>query len=75
MWASFRNCPDDSNPYGIATRSIGACSDVQAVAQAQGTEIVLRELARQEAARLVAELRYTLLHQPLIDRVVDIHGL
>ena len=48
--------------------------DVEAVAQPQRTEIVFGELPGQEAARLVAELRDALVHEPLVDGVVLIHG-
>ena len=48
--------------------------DVQAVAQPQGLELVFGELPGEEAPRLVAELRDTLLDEPLIDRVVAIHA-
>ena len=48
--------------------------DVQAVAQAQRLEVVVGDLPGEEALRLVAELRDALLHEPLIDRVVPIHG-
>ena len=48
--------------------------DVQAVAQAQGPEVVVGQLPGEEAPRLVAELRDALLHEPLVDRVVAIHG-
>jgi hypothetical protein len=48
--------------------------DVQAVTQPQRLEVVGGNLARQEALRLVAELRDTLLDEALIDRVVAIHG-
>ena len=48
--------------------------DVQAVAQAQRAELFLRELAGHEAARLVAELRDPLVHQALIELVIDVHG-
>jgi hypothetical protein len=48
--------------------------DVQPVAQAQRLEVVFGELTSQEPARLVAELRDTLVHQALVDLVVLIHG-
>ena len=48
--------------------------DVQAILQAQRPELVLAERAGQETARLVAELRDALLHQPLINVVVDVHA-
>ena len=49
--------------------------DVEAILQAQRAELVVGELAGEEAARLVAKLGDALLHQPLIDRIVDIHRL
>ena len=55
-------------------RSIGANAlDVEPIAQAQWLEFVLAQLAREETACLVAKLRNTLVHQPLIDDVVAIH--
>jgi hypothetical protein len=48
--------------------------DVQAVTQPQGFEIVVGQLAREKAARLIAELRDALLDEPLIDGVVPIHA-
>ena len=47
--------------------------DVEAVAQPQRAELVLGELAGEEAMRLAAELAHPLIHQPLIDLVVDVH--
>ena len=49
--------------------------DVEAVLQAQRPELVLGQLAGEEAARLVAELRDPFVHHPLIDLVVLIHAL
>jgi len=47
--------------------------DVQAVAQSQRAEFVLGELAREVAARLVAELGDALVDELLVDFVVDVH--
>jgi hypothetical protein len=47
--------------------------DVQTVAQSQRLELVFAQLARDEAARLVAELCHPLIHERLIDGVVSIH--
>ena len=48
--------------------------DVQAVAQAQRAELVLGQLAGEEAPRLVAELRDALLDERLVDGVVPVHA-
>src|SRR6266480_1656405 len=48
--------------------------DVQAVAQPQRAEIVLAQLAGEEAPRLVAELLHALVHDALVDRVVEVHA-
>ena len=48
--------------------------DVQAVAQAQGPELVFRQLARKETPRLVAELGHALVYERLIELIVLIHG-
>ena len=48
--------------------------DVQAVAQAQRPELLLGQLAREEAARLVAEFRDALLDEGLVQLVVTVHG-
>ncbi len=65
----------DSSPYGIAMRSIGRMLlDVQAVAQAQRAELVLVQLALEETARLVAELRDPFGHEGGVDFVVAVHG-
>ncbi len=47
--------------------------DVQSVAQAQGSELVFRELAREETLRLVAKLRNPLIDERLVDTVVPVH--
>ena len=66
--ASLRSCRDDSRPYGIAMRSIGAWRWMyRPLCRRSGAELVLGQLAGEEAARLVAELRDPLVHQPLID--------
>ena len=49
--------------------------DVQAVLQPQRAELVFGELAGEVAPRLVAELRDALVNQPLVDMVVEVHGL
>ena len=54
-------------------RSTAQNADVEAVPP-QRAEIVLGELAVEEAARLVAELRDALVHHALVDVVVDVHG-
>jgi len=48
--------------------------DVQAVLQPQRPELVLGQLAREEAPRLVAELRHALVDDALVDFVVEIHA-
>ena len=48
--------------------------DVQAVAQAQGAELVLGQLAREEPARLIAEFRDALVDERLVELVVLVHG-
>ena len=75
MSASFRSCVLDSKPVGnrdAQHRRIAL--DVEAVAQPQRAELVLGELAVEEAPRLVAELRDALVHQALVDFVVEVHG-
>ncbi len=47
--------------------------DVQAVPEPQRPELVLRQLARQEAAGLIAELADPVVYQALIDLVVAVH--
>src|SRR6267143_1381781 len=48
--------------------------DVEAVAEAQRAELVLRELAGEETFRLVAELDDALVDELLVDFVVTVHG-
>ena len=48
--------------------------DIQAIAQAQRPELLLGQLARQVAARLVAELRDARIHEGLVKLVVLVHG-
>src|SRR6267378_1455325 len=48
--------------------------DVEAVAQAQRAELVLRELAGEKTFRLVAELDDALVDELLVDFVVTVHG-
>ena len=48
--------------------------DIQAIAQAQRPEFLLGQLARQVAARLVAELRDARIHEGLVKLVVLVHG-
>ena len=48
--------------------------DVEAVLQPQRPELVLGQLAGEEAARLVAELGDALVHQALVDLVVEVHA-
>ncbi len=65
----------DSRPYGNRdAQHRRVALDVQPVAQAQGLELVLGELAREEAARLVAELRDALVDDRLVDGVVAVHA-
>ncbi len=48
--------------------------DVEAIAESQGTEIVLGQLTREEPLRLVPVLGDALIHERLVDLVVLIHG-
>src|SRR5712675_1515279 len=48
--------------------------DVQAVAQAQRAELVLRQLAGEKTFRLVAELDDAVVDELLVDFVVTVHG-
>ena len=48
--------------------------DVEAVAQAQRPELLFRQLAREMPARLVAELRDTLLDEGLVELIVAVHA-
>ena len=48
--------------------------DVESVLESQRAQRVGRELARQVALQLVAELGDPLLHQALVVRVVSVHG-
>jgi hypothetical protein len=48
---------------------------IQAILQPQRPEVVFGQSSGEEAPGLVAELRYALVHQPLIDFVVDVHAL
>ena len=48
--------------------------DVQAVAQPQRPEFLLRELPGEVAARLVAKLRDPLVHERLVEFVVLVHA-
>jgi len=47
--------------------------DVEPVPEPQSLELLLRQLARQEAPRLVAELANPVVHQALVDLVVAVH--
>ena len=47
--------------------------DIQAVLQAQDAEFIFGELAIEEAARLVGELRHALLDELLVDGVIHVH--
>ncbi|MCY1243644.1 hypothetical protein D9M72_566680 [compost metagenome] len=47
--------------------------DVKAVLQPQNAEFVFGELAVEEAAGLVGELRHTLLDELLVDGVIHVH--
>src|SRR5206468_1644106 len=47
--------------------------DVEPVSQPQRTELLLRQLAGEEAPGLATELAYPLVYQPLVDLVVDVH--
>ena len=58
MWASLRSCVDDSRPYGIAIRSIGAYFWMyRPFRRRKRPKLVLGQLAGEKAPRLVAELR------------------
>ena len=48
--------------------------DVEAVLQAQGTEVVLRQLAGEVSPCLVAELRDAFVNNALVYFVVLVHG-
>src|ERR1044071_6810738 len=66
--------PRREQPVGDGDTQHGRVAlDVQAVAQAQRPELVLAQLAVEEAPCLVAELRHPLVHQPVVDLVVDVH--
>src|SRR5512138_1034176 len=47
--------------------------NIEAVAQSQRAKIVLRELPGEETLRLIAKLRNSLVNEPLIDLVVNVH--
>jgi hypothetical protein len=47
--------------------------DIEAIAQAQVLEFVLRKLSREEAARLVAKLRDPLVDERTVDGVIPVH--
>ena len=47
--------------------------DVEAVLQPQRPELVLGQLAREKAARLVAELRDALVDDALVEGIVPVH--
>lgn len=47
--------------------------DIQAVLQAQDAEFIFGELAIEEAARLIGELRHALLDELLVDGVIHVH--
>ena len=49
--------------------------DIEAVAQADGLELIFRQLARQEAARLVPEFGYALVYESLVELIVLVHAL
>ena len=75
MCASVRSCVGDSS----AVRNRDAqhrrvLLDVEAVLQAQRPELVLGQLAREEAPRLVAELRDPAVHDRAVEFVVAIHA-
>ena len=53
---------------------VGVQLQVEAVHQAQRLELVLRQLAREAALDLVAELRDALAHELRIEFVVAVHG-
>ena len=74
MCASVRSCVDDSS----AVRNRDAqhrrvLLDVEAVLQPQRPELVLGQLAGEEAPRLVAELRDALVDDALVEVVVAVH--
>ena len=62
-------------PYGIAMRSIGAWRWMyRPFCSRSGRNSSSVELAGEEAARLVAELRDALVHEALVEVVVAVHG-
>ncbi len=74
MCASVRSCRERQQPVGNRdAQHRRVALDVEAVAQAQRLELVLAQLAREEAPRLVAELRDPLVHEGLVDGVVAVH--
>ncbi len=48
--------------------------DIEAVAQAHGLELILGQLARQKAARLVPEFGYALVYESLVELIVLVHA-
>ena len=64
----MRSCRVDSRPYGIAiAQHRRMLLDVEAVLQAQRPELVLGQLAGEEAPRLVAELGDALVDDALVE--------
>ena len=75
MRASMRSWLVCNRPYGTEMRSIGACFWMYSPLRSRSElEVVVGDLAGEESPGLVAKLRDALFHEPLIDRVVAIHG-
>jgi hypothetical protein len=49
--------------------------DIEAIAEADGLELVLGQLARQKAARLVPEFGYALVYESLVELIVLVHAV
>ncbi len=48
--------------------------NVQAIAQPQRPEVILRQRSVQKTLRLVTKLLHALLHQRVVDWVISVHG-
>src|SRR5262245_6358442 len=67
--------PGGEHPVGDRNpKHRGMLLDVEPVLQPQRPELVLGQLAREKAARLVAELRDAFVDELLVKGVVAIHG-
>ena len=74
MWASVRSCVRRQQAVGNRdAQHRRVLLDVQAVLQPQRPELVLGQLAGQEAPGLVAELRDALVDDALVEWVVAVH--